>query len=105
MRGKTITCSWADNPRPEDTAATRITARFGLLDNVTTLSTRLAFTMLDIPRHLPLHDHRPAHSSASGPEAAEFAGKSWKTQEKHSTIEGVEPARLGSLNSGSLFLL
>ena len=52
-----------------------VSSPVGLLDNVTTLSTRLAFTMLDIPRHLPPPDREPAHRSASQPEAAESAGK------------------------------
>ncbi len=63
------------NAKRTESSATLDTASVGLLDNVTTLSTRLAFTMLDIPRHLPPPDREPAHRSASQPEAAESAGK------------------------------
>jgi hypothetical protein len=51
--------------------------------------------MLDIPRHSPLHHQRPARSSAFGLEAAESAGKSWKTPGKRSTIEGLKLLRMG----------
>ena len=63
------------NAKRAEPSDTLVSAPVGLLDNVTTLSTRLAFTMLDIPRHLPPPDREPAHRSASQPEAAESAGK------------------------------
>ena len=70
------------NAKRTESSATLDTASVGLLDNVTTLSTRLAFTMLDIPRHLPPSDREPAHRSASQPGAAESAGKSSKSGRK-----------------------
>jgi hypothetical protein len=63
------------NAKRAESSDTLVSAPVGLLDNVTTLSTRLAFTMLDIPRHLPPPDREPAHRSASQPGAAESAGK------------------------------
>lgn len=81
------------NPLMKEAEPAAISVLLGLLDNGSTLSTRFAFTMLDIPRHLPLSFCQSVHSSASNLKAAKSAENCWKDGQNVESMGGQSWAK------------